>query len=135
MTELKKYMDNNEFDEKELKFQREEAELQDAKEVMNLLSNYVNYRKSSSAFSKAFMREHRTLQQSMFKMFLELTEQIASDDYRTDGRNEDSKTVAKQLIEGFKAAKKQEYIKQGASEQRAEEYVSDYGPSKYLPFI
>ena len=33
--------------------------------------------------------------------------------------------------------KKQEYLEQGVSEQRAEEYVSGEGakPSRYLPFI
>ena len=121
-----------------LKFQ---DEVREAKELTNKLSDYVNHNRSNKAFIEAFKREHRTLQQSMFKLFLEMVEdlavEMASDNYHTDGRNEASKNVAKTLIKGFKMAKKEEYIKDGVSEERATEYVSGIGekPSRYLPLI
>ena len=126
-----------EFEREERENQRLEKEIRDAKEVINTLGNYVNYRRSSKAFAEAFKREHRTLQQSMFRMFLELIEDMASENYHTDGRNEDSKKMAQTLIKGFQMVKKQEYLEQGVSEQRAEEYVSGEGakPSRYLPLI
>jgi hypothetical protein len=71
-------------------------------------------------------------------MFLELMEEMATENYHTDGRNEDSKKMAQTLIKGFKLAKKQEYIEQGVSEERAEEYVTlgDGGkPSRYIPHV
>jgi hypothetical protein len=77
----------------------------------------------------------------MFKLFLEMVEdlavEMASDNYHTDGRNEASKNVAKTLIKGFKMAKKEEYMNDGVSEERAIEYVSGIGekPSRYLPLI
>ena len=124
--------------ENERKACKNEQEIRDADAVMTALGNYVNYRKNTQAFIDAFKREHRTLQQSAFRMLLELVEDMATDNYHTDGRNEDSKKMAKQLIEGFKLAKKQEYINQGVSEARATEYVGSLSggkPSQYLPFI
>ena len=46
-----------------------ESQLAEAKEVLNHLSDYVNHNRSNKAFIEAFKQEHRTLQQSMFKMF------------------------------------------------------------------
>ena len=131
-------MTEQEFERQEREYERLEKEIRDAKEVVDTLGNYVNYRRSSKAFAEAFKREHRTLQQSAFKMFLELMEEMATENYNTDGRNEDSKKMAQTLLKGFQLAKKQEYIEQGVSEQRAEEYVTlgDGGkPSRYIPFI
>ena len=128
----------DEFDRKEREYLKAEKELEDAIQVMNVLGDYVNYRKSVPAFIEAFKREHNTLQQSIFGMFLALMEEIANGNYRTDGRNEDSKKMAQQLLEGFKLAKKQEYISQGVSEARANDYVTTGDgakPSRYLPHI
>lgn len=127
-----------EFERQEREHQRLEKEIRDAKEVINTLGNYVNYRRSSKAFAEAFKREHRTLQQSAFKMFLELMEEMATENYHTDGRNEDSKKMAQTLLKGFQLAKKQEYIEQGVSEERAEEYVTlgdGAKPSRYIPHV
>jgi predicted metal-dependent hydrolase len=127
-----------ENDECEVTIQRKEKEVKEAKEVMDVLGNYVNYRKSNKAFIEAFKREHRTLQQSAFKMMLELIEEMATENYHTDGRNEDSQKMAQQLIEGFKEAKKKEYLAQGVTEERAEVYINTNGgdkPSRYLPFV
>ena len=109
-------------------------------ELANALTDFVNYngRERRKEFIEGFCRQHRTLQQSAFGMMLELMEHMTTEDYRTDGRNEDSKKIAKTLIDGFKEAKKKEYIAEGTSEARATEYVSgEYGskPSKYLPTI
>lgn len=125
------------FEEIERKRLAEEKQFEEAKAIVTILSGYVNYRKPTKAFIEAFKREHRTLQQSMFRMMLELVEEMASENYPTDGRNESSKEMAQTLLKGFQMAKKQEYLNQGISEQRAEEYVSGDGakPSKYLPFI
>ena len=127
-----------EFERQEREYERLQKEIRDAKEVVDALGNYVNYRRSSKGFAEAFKREHRTLQQSAFKMFLELMEEMATENYHTDGRNEDSKKMAQTLLKGFQMAKKQEYIEQGVSEERAEEYVTlgdGAKPSRYIPHV
>lgn len=135
-------MDN--ISQEEMEFERKENErlkaaheLQQGKELMNVLGDYVNYRKSTKGFIEAFKREHRTLQQSAFRMMLELMEEMASENYHVDGRNQSSKDIAQTLLKGFKEVKKQEYLNEGLSQERAENYVSGEGakPSRYLPFI
>jgi hypothetical protein len=124
-------------DEEIIKAERAEKEAKEAKELMDKLSDYVNYRKPNKAFIEAFKREHRTLQQSMFRMFLELMEDMALGSYPTDGRNEQSKAIASQLVEGFREVKKKEFTDTGYPEHRAEEYVRTEGgkPSRYLGHI
>jgi len=111
-----------------------------AQELANALGDFVNYssaRDKNKQFCEAFSREHRTLQQSAFRLMLELIEHIASDEYSTDGRNEATKQMAQTLLKGFRMAKKEEYLAEGLSEARAESYVTGDGekPSRYLPFI
>ena len=125
-------------EEHEAKMLQEEKQRKEAQDLMDAIGNYVNYGKSKKAFIEAFKREHRTLQQSAFRMFLELMEEMASENYHTDGRNDDSKKMAQTLLEGFKQAKKQEYINEGVSEKRAEEYVTigdGAKPSRYIPHV
>ena len=125
-------------EEHEAKMLQEEKQRKEAQDLMDALGNYVNYGKSKKAFIEAFKREHRTLQQSAFRMFLELMEEMASENYHTDGRNDDSKKMAQTLLEGFKQAKKQEYLNEGVSEKRAEEYVTigdGAKPSRYIPHV
>ena len=126
-----------EFERQEREYLRLKEQKESARELVEMLGKYVNYRKSSKEFIDAFKREHRTLQQSAFKMLLELMEEMATEDYRTDGRNESTKKVAQTLLEGFKMAKIKEYESEGVSKERAENYVSGEGskPSKYLPLI
>lgn len=130
--------------QQEIDFERQEQErlkyeqdLQQGKELMDVLGNYVNYRKSTKGFIEAFKREHRTLQQSAFRMMLELMEEMASENYHVDGRNESSKEIAQALLKGFKEVKKQEYLDEGFSQERAENYVSGElaKPSRFLSFI
>ena len=131
--------EREDFERQEREAMQAEKDLTEAKAVTKVLGDYVNYRRNrtSKAFTQAFQCEHRTLQQSAFKLMLELMEEMATDDYRTDGRNEESKKVAKRLLEGYKLVMKNEFMAQGVSEARAEQYASGDGakPSKYLPFI
>jgi hypothetical protein len=111
-----------------------------SKEVVGSLATFVNYssnRDKINQFCEEFSREHRTLQQSSFRLILQLIEYMASDEYRTDGRNEESKKMAKTLLTGFREHKKKEFILQGYSEEQAESYLKyDFDkPSKYLPLI
>lgn len=98
--------------------------------------NTFNMRERSAEFIEGFDRQHRTLQQSSFRMVLELIEHIASPEYRVDGRNEHSHRVAKMLLKGFEMANHEELRKQGVSEKEVELSVGDYWkPSKFLGFI
>lgn len=110
------------------------------KELASLFTEFVNTNNNEKhqEFIDAFSAEHRTLQQSGLGLMLQLIEHMASDAYETDTRNEDSKKMAQDLIKGFKVVKKEEYLAEGYSETRAEEYLSTESgskPSKYLPFI
>jgi hypothetical protein len=58
--------------------------------------------KSEELFNELMTREHRTLQQSFTRLCLSWLETAASEDYRTDGRNEQTHKIAKQLMDGFK---------------------------------
>ena len=127
----------SEFEQQENERLKFEDEISEGKKLVEVLSRYVNYNKSTRGFIEAFKREHRTLQQSAFKMFLSLMEEIASENYQTDGRNKATKEVAETLLKGFKEEKVKQYIMEGVSEQRALDYVSGDGakPSIYLPLI
>lgn len=84
------------------------------------MGDYVNtFSDKSKDFIEGFCRQHRTLQQSSFKMILKLIEHMATDEYRTDPRNEDSKDIAKKLLSGFKK----------------ELNDDDFKPSNFLRFI
>ena len=81
----------------------------DARELTNIITNHLNtYGDKSEAFNQAMCCEHRTLQQNFTRLCLKWLEHIASDEYSTDGRNEQSKEVAQALLGGFKDLKAQE---------------------------
>lgn len=65
--------------------------------------NLVNGSADSDAMHDQFKRAHRTLQQSMFREILKLICMIAKLDDRRDidGRNEQSKEIAKKLLAGY----------------------------------
>ena len=105
-----------------------------AKELAGKVTDYVNSfdREKNKQFAKAMSREHRTLQQSTMRLMLETIEYMASDDYSTDPRNEQSKTVAQRLLIGF--------AKEVALEQNipVEQVIGNwdaYRPSKWLGTI
>jgi hypothetical protein len=116
---------------------RNEENTQKAMALADSLTTFVNGGNKAKLFIDAFKCQHRTLQQSAFKMMLELLEEMTTEQYRVDGRNEASKEMAKDLIEGFKLVKQKQYIAEGTSVERAAEYVTNDGgkPSKYLPLI
>jgi len=129
--------ENEIFEREENKRLIYEAHLFEALNIVDGLGSYVNKRKPNKVFVEAFKREHNTLQQGIFRMFLEMVEMMASDEFHTDGRNEASKNISKQLLEGFALVKEKEFLEQGVSQSRAKEYVLGEGgkPSLYLPHI
>lgn len=76
------------------------------KELVQQFTDYVNsFNDKSQEFIQvieAMSHEHRTLQQSFTKLCLKWLEHCASDEYRTDGRNEDSQRIARELLSGFR---------------------------------
>ena len=84
--------------------------MKQTKELVKEVTDYVNtFNNKGQEFCEAMSCEHRTLQQSFTKLCLNWLEYCASDEYRTDGRNEQSKKIAMELLEGFK----QKQIKEG----------------------
>jgi len=82
------------------------------------ITDFVNtYSLEGDRFNEAMSREHRTLQQSFTRLCLKWMEYVASDEYRFDGRNEDSHELCKDLITAYKK------IGRG------------YDPSRMLPLI
>ena len=81
----------------------------DSKELTEIITNHLNtFGDKSEAFNEAMNRQHRTLQQNFTRLCLKWLEYVASDEYRTDGRNEQSKDIAQTLLAGFKDLKTQE---------------------------
>jgi len=90
------------------------------KELADAFSDAVNSSNFKvEEFVEHFSRQHRTLQQSMFGAMLAVVSKVGSDDYRTDGRNEQSKETAKKLLDGYEEETYKEYIAQGDPEERA----------------
>lgn len=107
-------------------------------EAVNGLTNFVNnYSHDPEQFITAFCRQHRTLQQSTFRLFLQLIEFMATEDYPTDGRNQGSHELAKRLLEGFKLAVIEDQMNNGVSKKDAEQFVeSEYAkPHRYLGYV
>jgi hypothetical protein len=74
----------------------------EAKELTSEITTFLNtYGDKSPEFNKAMSNEHRTLQQTFTRLCLAWIEHVASDEYRTDGRNEASKNTCKAILEGF----------------------------------
>jgi len=110
------------------------------KELAEEFSNFVNnFGHDSEGFINGFTRQHRTLQQSMFRLIIKVVERVAEDDYSFDGRNRQSHETAKLLIEGWK----KEYVKKLVSssdfwsEEKALEQVNNQQvkPSGSMNFI
>lgn len=56
---------------------------------------------NTKAFCKAMETEHRTLQQTFTQLCIDWLKTCASDDYRHDGRNEDSHWIAKEILNAY----------------------------------
>lgn len=95
-------------------------------ELAETITDFVNnFGCDHEAFIKALFNDHRTLQQSTIRLFLQVIEAAAKEEYRTDLRNERAKKTCQEIVEGFKNLHKE---KDGT-------YFMDSGPSKYLPYI
>lgn len=72
----------------------------ETEKLVQAITDYLNtYSDKSKEFNLQMSREHRTLQQSFTKLCFQWLEYVASDDYQTDGRNEQSKEMAKLMME------------------------------------
>lgn len=71
-------------------------------EMVNGITNFVNSSSINNEFNERMAMEHRTLQQSFTRLCLRWLEHISKEEYRTDLRNEQSKKIAKEIIEKFK---------------------------------
>lgn len=79
------------------------------KELVQDITDYLNtFNDKSPEFCQTMSSEHRTLQQSFTKLCLKWLEHCASDEYRTDPRNEQSKKIAMELMDCFKEKQIQE---------------------------
>ena len=74
---------------------RDERNKQNAEQVAEML-NVFGF--DNDGFCDAMCRQHRTLQQNFTRLCIAWLATCASDDYRYDGRNEESHEVAKALI-------------------------------------
>jgi hypothetical protein len=75
-----------------------------AKEMANEMTDFVNTFSTEprKEFIQAMSSEHRTLQQSFTRLCLEWIEHCASQEYRTDGRNESSHYICKAMVDAYK---------------------------------
>ena len=72
-------------------------------ELVNDITDYLNsFSNKSAEFNMYMSVEHRTLQQSFTRLALGWIEYVASDAYKTDARNEDSKAVCMKLMQCFR---------------------------------
>ncbi len=70
--------------------------------IVQQVTDYVNtFSLHPEKFIAAMEREHRTLQQSFTKLCMQWIEHVANEEYRTDGRNEASHDICKELLERF----------------------------------
>lgn len=68
--------------------------------LSNAISEGVNrYSLSHERFCNEMSHDHRTLQQSFTRLCIEWIKFCASDEYRTDGRNEATKKACKKIVE------------------------------------
>lgn len=98
--------------------------------------DFVNsYGHNEKDFIEGFMSQHRTLQQSSFRVMLKLIEAIASEEYRFDGRNEATHLMAKKLVKGFNHENLLEEKAKGYSDEEAKKYAEWYKLGEYLPNV
>ncbi len=71
----------------------------EAIKAVETMTNFVNtFGYDRKGFVEWMQRQHRTLQQSFTSLVLLWLRTVASNDYRTDGRNEYSQTIARKLL-------------------------------------
>lgn len=115
----------------------------ESREVIKGFANLVNnFNFEPELLINEFTKEHRTLQQNMFRTILKLICFMASDKYFTDGRNAGSKDMAKKLIAGYaeilKQQEKEHLLIAGYSDAEADAKAEEYkaqvikSPEEYL---
>lgn len=68
-------------------------------EAAKMLANAVNdYSFNPKRFAETLPYIHRTLQQSIFRLIVEIINFMADDNYRTDDRNQASHDISKKLV-------------------------------------
>lgn len=67
--------------------------------IVQEVSDYLNCGARFKDFCEEMSREHRYLQNEFTRLCVEWLRTCGSDDYRYDGRNEDSHNFGKMLIE------------------------------------
>jgi len=78
---------------------RDAVEASDAAKAANALTDYVNVLgRSYGAFVNAILRSHRTLQQNVMRVFIQLCK-AWSEERSYDARNADTIALAKRIIE------------------------------------
>ena len=73
-----------------------QRDIENAQKIADMVNNFSF---DPNMVCKALEREHKTLQQTFTRLCIAWLCTCASDEYRTDGRNEASHNVAKALIE------------------------------------
>ena len=69
-----------------------------AEKISDLINNMCLNEKE---VCKAMCNEHRTLQQNFTRLCIEWLKTCASEDYRHDGRNEDSHHLAQEIVNAY----------------------------------
>ena len=84
-----------------------------ADELAREISNFVNGAgiNEFKELVELMAKDHPTLQQSKMKLACMFIEEMAIKEY-TDARNEQSKKTALAMINGYRTAEKEEYIRQ-----------------------
>lgn len=79
------------------------SEYKSSGETYRVLSDFVNKcgHGDSMALVELFSRDHRTLQQGIIRLALQLVERAGSPEYRVDPRNQWSANVCRQIMLGF----------------------------------
>lgn len=75
-----------------------EVEQKVAGQIADLLNNMSI---STEEICKAMTYEHRTLQQTFTQLCINWIKTCASEDYRHDGRNEDSHHLAQEIVNAY----------------------------------
>lgn len=78
--------------------------MNNTEETYKELSRFVNnFNCDNEGFVKEFMKDHRTLQQSVGRLFIQCLEAMAElEDHEVDARNEPLREASKEMIESYK---------------------------------
>jgi hypothetical protein len=71
------------------------------KTVKDITEFVSSFSLNQNEFNEVMSHEHRTKQQSFTRLCIKWLEHVSSADYKTDLRNDESKKVARELIETF----------------------------------